>query len=128
VSDNVTSSRGIRTAAADAADDKAASWAQQVDCSIVACSSNGEFDVIGVQPVRAAASAAHQVPSEMSQVEAAAAGTVLEDQEASAQCCQWSTGVCLPDEVFSSPIAVDDRVLLGCRDNHLYCLKLHRRG
>jgi outer membrane protein assembly factor BamB len=30
----------------------------------------------------------------------------------------------LPGEVFSSPVFVDSWVLLGCRDDHLYCLKV----
>lgn len=29
-------------------------------------------------------------------------------------------------ELFSSPVAVGDRVLVGCRDDHLYCLQLGR--
>jgi acyl-CoA synthetase len=35
-----------------------------------------------------------------------------------------ATSVQLPGEVFSSPVFVDSWVLLGCRDDHLYCLKV----
>lgn len=33
-------------------------------------------------------------------------------------------GVTLPGELFSSPVFVDQWVLMGCRDDHLYCLRL----
>jgi hypothetical protein len=33
-----------------------------------------------------------------------------------------SQSVALPGEVFSSPVAVGPMVLVGCRDDHLYCL------
>lgn len=32
-------------------------------------------------------------------------------------------GVELPGQVFSSPVFVDDYVLIGCRDDHLYCFR-----
>ena len=30
----------------------------------------------------------------------------------------------MPDNSFTSPVALDDWVFLGCRDDHLYCLSL----
>ena len=34
-------------------------------------------------------------------------------------------GAQLPAESFSAPIAFDGRIVLGCRDDHLYCLTWH---
>lgn len=31
----------------------------------------------------------------------------------------------LPGEIFSSPLILANRIVLGCRDNNVYCLKLH---
>lgn len=30
----------------------------------------------------------------------------------------------LPSKVFSSPVCVDGRVVVGCRDDHVYCVKV----
>lgn len=32
----------------------------------------------------------------------------------------------LPGEVFSSPIAVNNSIVLGCRDNNIYCLVIDK--
>ncbi|XP_046368705.2 beta-alanine-activating enzyme-like [Haliotis rufescens] len=34
---------------------------------------------------------------------------------------QQLASTCLPGEVFSSPIVVDGRLVVGCRDNNIYC-------
>lgn len=31
----------------------------------------------------------------------------------------------LPGEIFSSPLIIGDRIVVGCRDNNVYCLKLN---
>eukprot|EP00884_Botryococcus_braunii_P022368 jgi/Botrbrau1/8815/Bobra.0335s0005.1 len=36
-------------------------------------------------------------------------------------------GGCLPGEVFSSPVFFDGHVLVGCRDDHLYCVRIPTR-
>ena len=33
----------------------------------------------------------------------------------------------LPGEIFSSPLIVGDQIVVGCRDNNVYCLKLHTK-
>lgn len=33
----------------------------------------------------------------------------------------------LPGEIFSSPLILADRIIVGCRDNNVYCLKLNMR-
>ena len=30
----------------------------------------------------------------------------------------------LPGDLFSSPVSVDNCIILGCRDNNIYCVKL----
>ena len=46
-------------------------------------------------------------------------------------CC--ATGKCLgtvtlPGELFSSPVIVGDRLVIGCRDDNVYCCKLSLHG
>lgn len=36
--------------------------------------------------------------------------------------------VVLPAQVFSSPVTIDDYVMVGCRDDHLYCLHTNVRA
>lgn len=31
----------------------------------------------------------------------------------------------LPNEIFSSPILVNNRIFVGCRDNNIYCIKIY---
>ena len=33
----------------------------------------------------------------------------------------------LPGEIFSSPLIIGDRVVIGCRDNNVYCLKINTK-
>ena len=33
----------------------------------------------------------------------------------------------LPGEIFSSPLIVGDRIIMGCRDNYVYCLKINTK-
>lgn len=34
----------------------------------------------------------------------------------------------LPGEIFSSPLIVGDRIVIGCRDNNVYCLKVNTKS
>eukprot|EP00879_Flechtneria_rotunda_P007325 GHRR01007684.1.p1 GENE.GHRR01007684.1~~GHRR01007684.1.p1 ORF type:complete len:1295 (+),score=553.20 GHRR01007684.1:1159-5043(+) len=55
---------------------------------------------------------------------------VLQQSGTAAAVAQPSSllGVQLPGEVFSSPVAADGWVVVGCRDDHLYCLRqVHNR-
>ena len=33
----------------------------------------------------------------------------------------------LPGEIFSSPLIIGDRIVIGCRDNNVYCLKVNTK-
>ena len=37
------------------------------------------------------------------------------------------TTIKLPGEIFSSPVIVGDRIVIGCRDNNVYCLKVNTK-
>lgn len=51
-----------------------------------------------------------------------ASGAVAVLRMPSASC---AAGAQLPAESFSAPVAFDGRIVLGCRDEHLYCLTWH---
>ena len=37
------------------------------------------------------------------------------------------TTIKLPGEIFSSPLIIGDQIVIGCRDNNVYCLKIHTK-
>ena len=68
---------------------------------LVVCSKNGAVDVL--------------------QLSTAAKRSGDKDEQPGLVCGQ---SVVLPGELFSSPVVLGPWVVLGCRDDHLYCLKV----
>jgi outer membrane protein assembly factor BamB len=47
-----------------------------------------------------------------------------ENTELNAKACEHVAALKLPGDVFSSPVMLDGRIFVGCRDNNLYCLQV----
>jgi hypothetical protein len=81
---------------------------------VVVCSSDGALDLLHVR-----AAAVLAAPEEQADCDDGAAGAVDVPQAVTTL-----AETVLPGELFSSPVYVDQWLLLGCRDDHLYCLKV----
>jgi hypothetical protein len=81
---------------------------------VVVCSSDGALDVLHVHAAAGSEADVQQLDSG-----GGAEGVVGVPQAVTA-----AAQTVLPGELYSSPVFVNDWLVLGCRDDHLHCLKL----
>lgn len=80
---------------------------------VVVCSSDGAVDVLTVQD------GAFGMEADLLSSDSGVA-----TEGVAPQAVTTTAQTLLPGEVFSSPVFLDEWLLLGCRDDHLYCLRV----